>query len=190
MAAAKTKKKETVVKLDIHEIAKKLGLPEFSNFEENNIEYISEAGGYASSEVWENARQANPDLVEAEEGQTAVDADRAREKAEQRAGDELYRNWSNAVERAADEIWGFHHLYVNETAKGGYQVLPKAGKDWHDVARQIAITINGVGLTDVPAEDYARNPKKFVLEHLGSMQMQPEVYGTVSAQRIYEGSFR
>jgi hypothetical protein len=71
-----------------------------------------------------------------------------------------------------------------------YFISPAHGKTWHDVARQIAITINGVGSVEVSAEEYARSPRKWVLEHLGAMKYQPDVYGTASATRIYEQSFR
>lgn len=194
MAAAKTAFKQSSkgeIKLTIYELQKKLELPEYDDLYENNVDYISEAGGYASSEVWENARRDNPDLVEAEEGQVAVDADRAREKAEMVAGDELFRTWYGAVERAAEQIWGFHGLDIRSGHAGtAFLVKPATGKTWHDVARQIAITINGVGMVEVSAEEYAKNPRTWVLNHLGAMKYQPDVYGTASAQRIYESSFR
>lgn len=166
------------IKLDIHEIAKKLELPEFSDFEENNNEYVWEAGNAYH-------QQAIAD------GLSEDEAEAKRTKGEDEAGLELWRNWTGAVMRAAEEIWGFHHLRLDESSNDpAYHVGPKPGKTWHDVAHEIAITINGVGMVEVPAEDYARAPRKWVLEHLGAMKYQPDVYGTASAQRIYEGSFR
>ena len=79
MAAAKTKRSKTGIETNIEDLAKNFGLPDWDTLYEMNTEYIFDV-----------ARGA--------------ETDEEREKAEQEAGDELYRNWSNAVERAAEQI--------------------------------------------------------------------------------------
>lgn len=183
MAAAKTKKKSGAGAdlLDIYEIAKKLGLPDYSDFEENNNEY-----------VWESGNAYHQQAIA--DGASEEEAEEKRYRGEEEAQKELFSNWSGAVMRAAEEIWGFHHLKIDKASAFvsdvDYYIEPVHGKTWYDVAAEIARTINGVGLAHVPVEDYRRNSRQWVMKHLGSMQVQPEVYGTASAERIYEQSFR
>src|SRR3990167_7158337 len=193
MATVKAKK-ETGIKLLIYAIAEKLALPDYSAIEETNADNISEQGYYASKAEREEIAQWEEGLSEEEIEERA---EKARYKAEEEAQKDLFRQCIGAVLRAAEEIWGFHHLdiregrlRVGEPRLARLVVTPKSGKSWYDVAAEIARTINGVGLTHVPAEDYRRNPRKWGGEHLKSMQVQPEVYGGPSAERIYESSFR
>lgn len=189
MAAAKTafKQPKDAIKLTIYELQKKLELPEYDDLYERNVDYISEAGSGWAAEKREELAEDEDISEEAREEEIEM----AQQKGEQEAEKELFSNWYGAVEHAAEEIWGFHGLDIRTGHAGtAFIVTPKVGKTWHDVARQIAITINGVGMVEVSAEEYARSPRKWVLEHLGAMKYQPDVYGTASATRIYENSFR
>jgi len=168
-------------RIDVDRIAKMFGLPDYDKVQESNIEYLSQA--------------YEPALREAkEEGLSDTKAEERAQKAEEAAQDELYRTWHSAVMAAADRIFEAHALYLMPARAGErtpyeYVIRPDQGKTWDDAARKIAATIEGVGMFEIPVEDL-RAAKKFVLSHLGHMSSYPEVYGTSSASRIYESSWR
>lgn len=179
MAKAKAKAAKDVI--DVDRLVRMLDLPAWDDVNETNVDYI----GGARVAVYDEAIK---------EGLSEEEAEDRSLKAEQEAGDEVYRNWHGAVTSAADELFGHHHLELVPVRKAErtpfeYTVEPVAGKTWADAARELATTINGVGMVSVSAEEYARSPRRFVLEHLGSIAYYPDVYGTASASRIYERSW-
>lgn len=176
------------IKLTIYELAEMLGLPDYSTVEEQNVDAISEQGYYADKAEREEIARWESELSEEE---IEARAEKARYKAEEEAQKDLFSQWVGGVDAAAETIWGFHGFDIQSRhADTARIVTPARGETWASVAAKIAQTINGVGLTYVEPEEYSRAPKKWVAEHLGSMQVQPEVYGTASAERIYEASFR
>lgn len=173
--------KKVTDKIDLDRIAKMFDLPEWDGVLESNVDF-----------VFENARVAEE---QADKEATEKELKKIREEAEIEAQDEVYSNWHGAVTSAADELFGFHHLQLIPVKKGErypfeYRIEPASGKTWSDAAKQLSTTINGVGLTYEDPSEYGKTPKKYVLSRLGWISRYPEVYGTSSADRIYERSWR
>ena len=168
-------------KIDLDRLAAMFKLPDWDGVLEANTDY-----------VWENEKTA---VRQAEEGTSEKEIEKIREEAQIEAQDEVYSNYHGAVMRAAEEIFGEHHLDLVPVRKGErypfeYRIEPSSGKTWKDAARQLATTINGVGLTYEDPSEYTKAPKQYVLSRLGWVRSFPEVYGTPSAARIYESSWR
>lgn len=107
------------------------------------------------------------------------------------------------MEAAANEIFEAHHLELVPVKKGErtpfeYRIKPVEGKTWEDAAYAIRETIHGVGIFDIPVErgdfgkiEFEGEPaRQWVLTRKHHMAYYPEVYGTASAERIYERSWR
>ena len=172
MAEAKT----TTRTFDHDQLAKMFGLPDWDRVLELNIDYVDQA-------------RSDVRAQELADGASEDEAEDVAENAEREAGDEVYRNWSQAVLAAAEELFGAHHLQLVQVGKRGglYRVADIDG--WPRAARAIARTIDGVGLVSVAPSDL-RAPRRFVMGHLGAVRHYPEVYGTASAKRIYERAWR
>jgi hypothetical protein len=170
-------------KIDLDRIATMFKLPHVDDVLENNVEYISEAGAAGRREA------------ERDEDATEADIEKAGEEAEQAAQDEIFGNYHNAATHVADELFGVHHLELIPLGKKQrypfeFRIQPVSGKTWKDAARQLAETINGVGLTSEDPSEYAKAPKSYVLSRLGWIRSHPEVYGGPSPARMFEHSWR
>src|SRR5437867_12971863 len=120
--------KKVTDKIDLERLAKMFDLPEWNDTLENNVEYISEAGAAG-------AREAGEDATEAE-------IEKAREKFEEAASDEIWHNYHGAVTRAAEELFGHHHLELVPVKKEErypfeFRIEPVSGKTWKDAAKQL-----------------------------------------------------
>lgn len=174
--------KKVTDRIDIYQLAGMFKLPNWNDIEENNFEYVHGAGHSAAMQAKEG-------------GETEKQIEKTRNKAEEDAHEEIYRNYHASVMSAADELFGLHHLELvpirkNDRYPFEYRIEPASGKTWSDAAKQLATTINGVGLTYEDPSEYGKTPKKYVLSRIGWVSQYPEVYGTASAKRIYERSWR
>lgn len=168
-------------KIDLDRLAVMFKLPEWDSVLEANTDFI-----------WENVKAAEG---QAEEGTSEEELEKIRQEADSEAQDEVYHQYHGAVTKAAEEIFSAHHLELVPVRKGErypfeYRIEPSSGKTWKDAARQLAETINGVGLTYEDPSEYNKAPRQYVLSRLGWLRSYPEVYGTPSAARIYEYSWR
>lgn len=152
-------------------------------------------------ETWEKIEDRNPDAwgdywlhanrEALAEGLSDEEAEEKAIAAESEARDESYRNWKNALERAAEEIIGQHEMELRQlkTKPWLYKLAPKT--TWEDAARCIVDTINGVGYFYFASVKELRDSlpattRGAVLDHLNWMKRRPEVYGTASADRLME----
>lgn len=168
-------------KVDLDRLARMFKLPEWDSVLEANIDYVDE-----------NVRTAER---EADEDATEAELEKIREEAEIEAQDEVYSQYHGAVMSAAEQLFGEHHLELVPVKKGErypfeFRIEPVSGKTWKDAAKQLATTINGVGLTYEDPSEYGRAPRQYVLSRLSWVSSYPEVYGSSSASRIYERSWR
>lgn len=175
------------IKTTIDTLATMFDLGDSEKLIEGNLEYIAEGGGYAYSEA-------------IKEGRSEEEAEKVREEAETTAQDEIYGNWHSGVESAAEELFGVHDIALQPVRKTErhpyeYRVVPARGKTWRDAADKIRQTINGMGpfwFKDLKEflESGPYTPRQAVESHLGHVASYPEVYGTASAQHIFERSWR
>lgn len=174
------------IRMTVNQIAKLFGLPEESEIYEFNLDYVSAIGSAAYDEALR-------------EGATEKEAEEIALKAEQEAQDDVYRRWHNGVTAVAEELFGVHGLVLKPVPKTErypqqYELVPKT--TWKDVLTEIMETMRGEGpfwpqsveeLKEVgPYASY----REAVKAHLGWVTYYPEVYGTRSAQRIYEDAWR
>jgi len=171
-------------KVDLERIARALKLPLPDEVDEGSLDYASEAGHFA----YEGAIK---------EGMTEKQAEKEREKAEIEAQDETYHQYHGAVMAAADRLFEKHGLGLMPLRKSErypfeFKIIPIRGETWGSAAKWIVQTIDGVGMFEIPAEDYAgeRKAKEFVLTHWGHIRHWPEVYGERSARDTYEKAWR
>lgn len=170
----KRETKQPADKLSIEQLAKMFGLPEWDRIDEMNQQYY-----------WESARGA-----ETEEAQM---------EAEQAAQTEVYNRWYDAVESTAEKLFEKHGLgllAMKHTRKvhANYRpyllkVIPT--RSWSDAADHIRETINGVGYFHFYSLNEFLNsgpytPRQAVLAHLDYVARYPDVYGTTSAQSLYQ----
>jgi len=176
---------EKGIPTDLDKIAKMFSLPTIDEVEEMNVEYKDEAyrAGYDEAKS---------------EGESDEKAEERAFKFEQAAGDEIVRNWHNAVTSVAEQLFGAHKLELvqrrkKETLPFEYYVIPT--ETWREAANEIRETINGVGTSHFSSlkeflESGPYTPREAVENHLGYVRHYPEVYGTSSAGRIYESAWR
>lgn len=169
------------IKKNVDELAKLLGLPEITDVDEFSANYVWESGHEAM-------KQAKKD------GASDKAAEKAQNAAEIAAGDEVYGNWHGAVMAAVDDLFEKHLLMVvprksKSSLPHEFEVHPVRGKTWDDAAREIVKTIDGVGMAAVAPDDL-KPPMQFVAGHLHWIKMYPEVYGSASAERIYQSNWR
>jgi hypothetical protein len=177
-AAAKAAKTGPSDKITIDQLAKLLGLPDWESVDEQNQHHY-----------WEMSRGA-----EGEDAQI---------EAEQKAQEEVYRRWYDAVEHVAEKLFGEHgleFLAMKHTRKVNQNYRPHVlkiipYKSWDDAADKLRETINGVGdlhfssLNEfVKAE--ASTARQAVLSHLGYIKRHPAVYGGLGANQMYEHAWR
>jgi hypothetical protein len=184
-------KKQLSDKTDIDVLAEMLGLPSWSTVEGMNEQYFAEAGSTAY-------RQA------LDEGESEEDAQEASFDAETEANTDLWKKWYDAVQRAADELFGQHNLELDPITGRRknprpfeFRIVPtSAGKNgWDVAANKIRETINGVGMFHFNnlrefLESGPYTARQAVLTHLSYIKRYPDVYGTTSAHRLYEIGFK
>lgn len=184
----------------VDELAEFFGLPSQSDVDENNWEYVADAGRAAEEETRsEHARYADEgDVLDESE------VEKAREKWEQEAQAEIYGKWHGAVTGAAAELFGNIQLALEPVGKEikigrsryhyKYKVVPATS--WEASAEAVRVVIDGIGYAHVgyDLQEFLElgpwTPRQAVLEHLRTASMgYPEVYGSSSAQRIYENAW-
>ena len=177
-AVAKASKAGPSDKITIDQLAKLLGLPDWDRVDEMN-----------QHNYWEMSRGAEDEDAQIE--------------AEQKAQEEIYRQWYDAVESTAEKLLGEHGLELlamKHTRKIQQNYRPHVqkiipSKSWSDAANKIRETINGVG--DLHFNDLseflkaeASTAKQAVLAHLGVIKRYPAVYGGLGANQMYEQAWR
>lgn len=181
-------------KINIDQIAESLGLPSWESINENNCDFLFDAGVAARGSFLED----NPDASEMDQEQAAADGEYAAEA-------ELFRSWHDAVMAVAESLYGEHGLelhpvkFTRKVPEGTrpyeYRVVPKVS--WLDAADHIRNTIEGDGFLGY----YINGLRGFlssgpytarsaVLAHLHWIKKYPEVYGSKAAQRLYENAWR
>ncbi len=171
-------------KTTIDDLAKLLDLPSWETVDELNWELVANAGDSAYTESlgeWEDEDRA----------------ENARESAEHAAQDELYAQWYDGVEKAAETILGYHHLTLKPANKKQdknrpYELWIVPQESWEKAASQLIETINGGNCTLYVSsvKDLANTARQAVLQNLWNVRFYPEVYGSHSAQSLYEGAWR
>lgn len=167
--------KKTSDKINIDQLAKMLGLPDWEDVDERNQDYYHEMARGAEDEE-------------------------AEMKAQEEAQSELYGQWYDAVERVGENLFGEHGLELSQTGKQGtpsrryeFKVVPT--NSWNDAANKIRETINGVG--DFHFDDLAEflrvnssTARQAVLSHLGYIRDYPAVYGGSGPRQMYDAAIR
>jgi hypothetical protein len=163
---------KTSDKITIDQLAKMFGLPDWDKIDEMNQQHY-----------WEMSRGAED-----------------QEEAEQAAQTEIYNQWYDAVESTASKLFEAHGLELKPTGKQGtptrrydFKIVPSTS--WNDAADKIRETINGVGYfhTNNLSEFLRSGPytaREAVLAHLGHIKSYPAVYGSRSAQQMYDHAWR
>lgn len=181
--------KAAVVNLD--QLAEQFDLPSWESIYEMNLDYFYERGDYAAREAEEEAEEEDEEFSE-------EDRDEAEMRGQEVAEREVYAQWANAVESAADDMYEQYGLDLEPKGrKSGetvyeFKIVPR--KDWRTSADLIRETVNGVG------QFYFGSLKEFldsgpytareaVLSHLGYIGRHTDVYGSPSARRVYEASW-
>lgn len=160
------------LRTNIDELAKTLGLPDWNEIDDYNLNYYCESAS----------------TVEGEEEQT---------EAEDAARDEVFGQWHSGVLNAAKHVFGEHGLVLAPRGKRErpyeFEIVPAVS--WFDTIEKITDTINGVGYFHFSSvEELLRSgpytAREAVEGHLHWLKKRSEVYGDTSAQSIYERSFR
>lgn len=175
-------------KITAERLAEILGLPQPEDFFEG-LEVSPEAYNYAYTHALQ-------------EGMSEEEAEEFAMEAERDEMDEAMRMYWDGLESAAERLFEEHGLEVDRVMKGRgakrawtgeYKIEPI--DSWRDAASKIMETVNGVGIfTYYSLKEFLDSgpwtPRQAVLEHLGWIKYYPEVYGSSSAQGIFEGAFR
>lgn len=160
-------------KITIDQLAKLLDLPDWERIDEMNQQHY-----------WEVSRGA--------EGEDA------QMEAEREAQDEVYRQWYDAVERTAETLFeaqGLGLLAMKHTRKVQKNYRPHVlkivpAKTWSDAADKLRETINGVSFSYNNLREFLDSgpytARQAVLANLGYIKRYPDVYGSTSAQQLYE----
>lgn len=171
-------------KKTIDELARMLELPEYDTVRDNNEEYLMNARSYGERE----AEESGEDLSEDEIAEAGYAAENKAEAA-------LWRSWKDAVESVAERLLDEHGLVLVESKRhaGTYKI--SAERSWSDAAAKIMDTINGVGYFEFSSlrdflESGPYTAREAVLVHLNSIRDRPRVYGTSTAERLYESAWR
>jgi hypothetical protein len=165
-------------KITIDQLASLFGLPAWDRVDEMN-----------QHNYWEMSRGAGDEDAQME--------------AEQKAQEEIYRQWYDAVEHVAEKLLGEHDLELlamKHTRKVNQNYRPHVlkiipTKSWSDSADKLRETINGVGdfhfnnLREF-LEAEASTARQAVLSHLGYVKRYPDVYGGLGANQMYESAWR
>lgn len=165
---------------NIDEIAALLKLPKYEEVHENNLDYISETAKYqVGGEVdWTNLSE---EFMEAEA---------------EIENEEIFKPWHRGVMAAADDLFERHGLVLSPHGRVPPKALPFEYKvtpvdSWLTAASAIMATITGYGMFDYPSvQDFIDSgpytPKAAVLSHLGWVKEYPGIYGSASAQTLFE----
>jgi hypothetical protein len=166
---------KTSDKINIDQLAKMFGLPDWEKIDEMNQDHY-----------WEMSRGAADEEAEMD--------------AQQAAAEEVYGQWYDAVERASSKLFEEHGLELTPTGKQGsptrrydFKIVPQ--NSWDDAANKIRETINGVGdfhFDSLKEFLHREGPtaRKAALSHLGYIKKYPLVYGGLGAHQMYEQAWR
>lgn len=166
---------KTSDKINIDQLAKMFGLPDWEKIDDMNQDHY-----------WEMSRGAGDEEAEM--------------NAQHTAAVEVYGQWYDAVERAASKLFEEHGLELEPTGKQGsperrydFKIVPQ--NSWNDAANKLRETINGVGdfhFDDLKDFLHREGPsaRKAVLSHLGYIKKYPHVYGGLGAHQMYEQAWR
>ena len=180
----------------IDDLATLLKLPAYEKVNEQSLDFIAETARvrFQYDHLDEDGNPLPPDYDESAYLEVESEVE----------DEEVFRPWHAAVMAAATALFAEHRLRLapkGRVPKGAlpyqYEIRPDPSLDgtWTTAARAIMETINGVGyFTYNNVRDFLDSgpytPKGAVLSHLGWVREYPRVYGTPSAERIYERNFR
>lgn len=167
-------------KINVDQLAESLGLTAWDDLREMNVDYVASAG----------------DGIEDED---------ERSEAEYRLEGELYNSWHDAVTSAAESLYGEHGLELapikfrrkvpEGTRPYEFRIVPKIS--WPDAADKIRNTIEGDGILGYYIDGlkgFLRSgpytARSAVLAHLHWIKKYPAVYGTASADTLYQRHWR
>lgn len=171
---------------NVDELAKMLKLPPWEQIDEHNVDYICENGEVAYREALKH-------------GKSEEEAEDERMKGQEAASDERYAKWYNGVTEAAEYLLRKHGLTLvprHKNERRPYEYHIRAYNGWRLAAVKIVETINGVGMFEfgLPEELVRTGPyatmRQAVLQHVHWIKDYPAVYGTISADQVYEQSWR
>ena len=159
-------------KINIDALAKLFGLPDWDRIDEMNQEYYHQFANDRESDPYEGGA------------------------AEEKAQEEVFGKWYDAVESVADNLFAEHGLTLEPVRKKDrrsyeLRVVPKYS--WKDAADKLRETVNGVG------DFHFNNLREFldggtarqaVLAHLSWIKHYPAVYGGRGAHQMYEAAWR
>lgn len=188
---------------NIDELASMFKLPDWNTLDENNLDYYVEAGAvvYKCNGCGETGDKSDFRNVTCSRcgGEDVEMDEEATYKAEDEIRDDTYDQWHAAVEYVANQIFEQHGLKLVEKKRKGqrypyeYKIVPE--KSWEDAAGAIIDTINGVGMFYFSSvkeflESGPYTARQAVLSHLHWMKERASVYGTTSAERMFENHWR
>jgi hypothetical protein len=170
---------KTSNKVNVDSLAEMFGLTAWDKLDDLNIDYFGEGLDWSE---------------EGEEEALKIEAERR---------DALYSSWHGAVLHAAEQLFGEHGLKLEPlrfkrkvpegTRHYEYRVVPETS--WEDAANKVRETINGVGFFYFATRgEFLRSgpytAREAVLGHLHWVKRYPDVYGGISASRMYEAQMR
>jgi len=112
---------------------------------------------------------------------------------------ETYSRWHTGVRTASEQMFAAHRLRLvpagskRNLEPSAFYVLPE--QDWVAAANEVRKTINGVGIfyyASVRAfcDSGPDTPRSATLSHLHWLNEYPSVYGTPSAQTVFNRAVR
>jgi hypothetical protein len=183
---SKTTREKSTYTLD--EIADLLGVDPWEKIEDRNPDAWGEYYVHARRE----AEKENREDHENDPSVELLSDDKLDEigiEAESEARDESYGKWKNALENAAETIFGQHGLNIAPLKTKPYLYKITPAESWEDAASKIIDTINGVGYFEFRSVKEFRDSiptttRQAVLGHLHWMKDRSKVYGDYDARRL------
>lgn len=179
--------------INIDQLARMFDLPSIDDLTESNQDYIWQCGSEEAKSAELELARYEPDLDPTVVEQRVEDS---RYKAEQEASDEIFNKWHTGVMSAANELFDPHGLGLTPKGDSPYpwEFIVEPFKSWRDAAEHLRQTVNGYGMFVFDSlkeflDSGPYTPKEAVLGHLHWIRHYPEVYGSDSAQRMFDRGF-
>jgi hypothetical protein len=167
--------KKTGDKISIADLAKMFNLPDWDRIDDLNQQHY-----------WQMAKESVDDPNDEDEMQ----------KAEEKAQQEIYHQWYDAVEHVGDNLFGEHGLELKQIGKKGrsFELKITPQNSWNDAANKIRETVNGEGMFGFSTlkeflDSGPYTAKQAVLSHLGYIRHYPAIYGGTGARTMFDNAF-